>query len=264
MRNEGFDIIRRVFAFRGYAELAVLDACERGVNSVYWSMMLFGLPPTLLTYLWFDYSPYGWVYVIVPIAYLPVALGWYPANQALRFYLAAFAMTLLALGVNARFDWGAQPGLYILIPPSLVIFIVHGARALCLLTLAQMTAVGGAAVTLGVAAGVTTVWGVVAALAVWGAMVFACTLVVHQILLSSRLRAAELETLSDRLLENEEVLRENSQSLRHIFRVSLEDISVEAEQLSGDLPADQRAVVAARLRQHLDDLRQRVLPNESE
>ncbi len=253
------DAVSAIFDFKGFSESGMLDSAERGVNTVYWVMVVLALPPSLWQHLVSEFRVEGVLYALLPLIYLPVALRWIPRRSESRLYIAALLLTVTAVSVNSLNDWRPQPGLYIMIPITLIMFCVHGARGLLALTGVQLALVGSTSAILGISTGVLTIYDLLISLALWVAVVVACAMLVRQILDSSRFRARELETLTDRLWDSEARLRDNTLATQRVVRVSLEGI---AQEMDG-MPGRENPDIAARLgriQQRIDDLEEAVIP----
>lgn len=257
-------IVREALEFDGFVDPLVLDACERGVNVGYWVVFIVAMPLALWLHLIVDYKLVGWVYIAVPLAYLPVALGWFPRSQVVRVYLAVIAVTLLALSINAIYAWTPQPGMFLLMPAILVAYIIHGGRGLIGVTGLHSLVILLTSVLLGIPTGRTSILGILTSLALWFAVVLGAAIILRQALLSSRLRAQELETLSDKLYDSEARLRENEQSVRRILSKGLDDIEATLTDVeAGKVPALEASDVT-RLRKQTQTLRQAVIPREQD
>ena len=253
------DTFNAIFDFKGYSEHGMLDSAERGVSTVYWVMVVLALPSSLWQYLFSAYRVEGVLYALLPLVYLPVAMRWFPRQPESRLYVAALLLTVTAVSVNSLNDWRPQPGLYLMIPITLIIFCVHGSRGLLALTGLQLAVVGATSAILGISTGVLTIYDLLISLALWVAVVVACAMLVRQILDSSRFRARELETLTDRLWESEARLRDNTLATQRVVRVSLEGIATEMAGMSScEDPAV--AVRLRRIQQRIDELQQAVIP----
>lgn len=262
MRLKLPQVLRDAIEFDGFVDPLVLDACERGVNIGYWVVFTLAMPLALWLHLIVDYKLVGWVYVVVPLAYLPVALGWFPSSQVARVYIAVVAVSLLALSINAIYAWTAQPGMFLLMPGVLVAYIMHGGRALLIVTGLQSLVILLTSASLGIPTGRTSLLGILTALALWFAVVAGAAVILRQALLSSRLRAQELETLSDRLYDSEARLRENEQCVRHILTQGLDDLETTLSAIEAGESSSVEAHELVRLRTQMQTLRHAVVPPE--
>ena len=257
MRLKWVEAMSVVFDFRGFSEPGMLDAAERGVNTVYWVMILFALPPAIWQHFIATYQAESWVYIVPPLLYLPVNMGWFPKQAVVRLYIAALCFALVAVSVNSLNDWRPQPGLYLMIPSVLIIFCIHGSRGMLMLAGLQMFVVGATSAIYGISENVLTAYDLLISLSLWFAVVIACAMLVQQILDSSRYRARELEMLTDRLYDSEARLRDNTLSTQRIVRVSIESIRDELSNKTGNENAD---AALARVGETIEELARAVIP----
>jgi hypothetical protein len=233
--------VNNVLAFPGLPEPTVFDGCNRAINVIYWALLLFAAPFAVYEHLVANYTPVGWLHLIIPLLYVPVAKGWFPKAPAHRFFIGGVALTLIGLSINALYGWETQPGIYIMIPPALIAFALYGGRALIWVTIAQMVPVAVTCLLLNPNRPIT---GVIIGCSTWIAVNLAGAILVHRVLVSSRERARELEYLSDRLLDSEERLQENDRSLRHMVTVGLQEIEEAMQPLEKPTPANEATSVA--------------------
>jgi hypothetical protein len=115
----------------------------------------------------------------------------------------------------------------------MVVFIIHGARGLLSVHLVQSVILAVTACVWGIANGRTSLVGIISSLALWTAVVLGGAIIIHQLLVSSRQRARELDSLSEQLLESEHRLRESERSAQRILEAGvaeLDELAAEAQQ----------------------------------
>lgn len=108
----------------------LVDASLKGLNLVYWVLVVLTLPPTIFQHIFLEYVTASWVFVGGPLIYVPAALGWFPRRPEYRVLLGSCLLLAAALAINAVQGWYAQPGLYVTLPPCLALFAVYGLRGL--------------------------------------------------------------------------------------------------------------------------------------
>ncbi len=226
------DALTAVLRFKGMPEPVVFDGCERAINAVYWTMLVCTLPFAVWEHLILNYTLIGWLHVLVPSLYLPVALGWYPRRASSRFIAGGIALSLVGLSINALYHWETQPGIYVMVPPAMVAFALYGGRAMAIVTALQMVPVIITCLMFNPNSPVT---GVFIGCTTWIAVNIAGAILISRVLVSSRERADELEFLSERLLESEERLQENDRSMRHIVQVGLHEIEAATADIEVEL-----------------------------
>lgn len=248
-----FEALCNVLRFKGMPEPVVFNGCERAINAVYWTLLVCTLPFAVWEHLIVNYTPIGWLHVLVPCLYLPVALGWFPRKASHRFIAGGVALTLVGLSINALYHWETQPGIYVMVPPAMVAFALYGGRAMAGVTLLQMIPVVITCLLFNPNSPVT---GAFIGCSTWMAVNLAGAILISRVLVSARERADELEFLSERLFESEERLQENDRSMRHMVQVGLHEIETAAAAIEtelGEHAAPPEAV--ARIRQAASKLR---------